>query len=266
MWSVERRENLFEDHSMADRVKRGEATGQQLFDYYLGWLTNPSVTDHYGLSLGGPPYARDWGMRVAVEDLRRVVTEARRDSREVVLGGHSLGGSIATAYAAWDFGGSAGRRGSLRARADRRCQRTTFAHHGPGDRRVAGPPDAHRPGSRSAASHLRSPVSSTSWARRSRRWRRTHPRSCRVGRCSRLSSVLRWRSRTRRGTATRSTPRRRRRIWQPPRCTPAGSPRAEIRAAGTAPASSARSSESPTCSSVPACPAWTAPPGSTRGD
>ena len=42
VWSVERRENVFEDHSMADRVKRGEATAQQLFDYYLGWLTNPS--------------------------------------------------------------------------------------------------------------------------------------------------------------------------------------------------------------------------------
>ena len=37
-----------------------------------------------------------------------MVAEARRDSREVVLGGHSLGGSIATAYASWDFGGRAG--------------------------------------------------------------------------------------------------------------------------------------------------------------
>jgi pimeloyl-ACP methyl ester carboxylesterase len=108
VWSVERRENVFEDHSMADRVKRGEATAQQLFDYYLGWLTNPAVRDHYAIALGGPSYARGWGMRVAVEDLRRVVEEARGDSREVVLGGHSLGGSIATAYAAWDFNGQAG--------------------------------------------------------------------------------------------------------------------------------------------------------------
>ena len=42
VWSVERRENLLEDHSMVDRVKRGEATPQQLFDYYLGWITNPT--------------------------------------------------------------------------------------------------------------------------------------------------------------------------------------------------------------------------------
>jgi pimeloyl-ACP methyl ester carboxylesterase len=108
VWSVERRENILEDHSMADRVKRGEATAQQLFDYYLGWLTNPSVTPHYRIPIGGSSYARGWGMRVAVEDLRRVVADARAGSREVVLGGHSLGGSIATAYATWDFNGTAG--------------------------------------------------------------------------------------------------------------------------------------------------------------
>ena len=108
VWSVERRENLFEDHSMADRVKRGEATAQQLFDYYLGWLTNPSVEDHYALSLGGSSFTRGWGLRVAVEDLRRVIEQARSVSRQVVLAGHSLGGSIATAYATWDFEGRPG--------------------------------------------------------------------------------------------------------------------------------------------------------------
>ena len=108
VWAVERRENLFEDHSAADRLKRGEITARQMFDYYLGWLTNPAITDHYGLSLGVEPYTRGWGMRVAVEDVRKVIEEARRNSREVVLGGHSLGASIATAYATWDFGGDAG--------------------------------------------------------------------------------------------------------------------------------------------------------------
>ena len=47
-------------------------------------------------------------MKVAVEDLRRVIAQARRHGREVVLGGHSLGASIATAYATWDFNGRAG--------------------------------------------------------------------------------------------------------------------------------------------------------------
>ena len=74
-WSVERRENLFEDHSMVDRAKRGEATVQQVFDYYLNWLTNPAITDHFQLALGAPSFVRQWGMRVAVEDLRHVIEE-----------------------------------------------------------------------------------------------------------------------------------------------------------------------------------------------
>jgi hypothetical protein len=111
VWAVERRENLLEDHSMLDRAKQGAATGRQLFDYYLGWLTDSSVSPHFEFvpdaSVG---FARGWGMRVEVEDLRRVVAAARRGGRRVVLGGHSLGGSITTAYATWDFGGRPGAR------------------------------------------------------------------------------------------------------------------------------------------------------------
>ena len=83
--------------------------GRELFDYYLGWIANPAVGRHYR-----PPaddrvaFARRWGMRVAVSDVARVVHAARAGGRDVVLGGHSLGGWIATAYAAWDFGGRAG--------------------------------------------------------------------------------------------------------------------------------------------------------------
>jgi pimeloyl-ACP methyl ester carboxylesterase len=55
-----------------------------------------------------PAYAKDWGMNVAVGDLRRVIAAARKLGGKVVLGGHSLGGSVVTAYATWDFGGRAG--------------------------------------------------------------------------------------------------------------------------------------------------------------
>jgi hypothetical protein len=109
VWSVERRENLLEDQSMADRAKRGEARPQEVFDYYLGYIFNSRVTDHVAIVPDlSVLFARGWGMRVAVEDLRRVIAEARSQSREVVLGGHSLGGSITTAYATWDFGGRPG--------------------------------------------------------------------------------------------------------------------------------------------------------------
>ena len=112
VWAVERRENLLEDHSVLDRAKRGRASPQELFDYYLGYLTDPGVAVHHQpVPDAGVAYARQWGMRVAVGDLRRVVRAARRRGGAVVVGGHSLGGSITTAYATWDFGGAPGARG-----------------------------------------------------------------------------------------------------------------------------------------------------------
>ena len=98
---------------MLDRAKAGRATPQQLFDYYLGWLANPAISPHFQLipdrEVG---YARGWGMR----DRDRGPAPRGRARRsgcggKVVVGGHSLGGTITTAYATWDFGGA-------RARAD----------------------------------------------------------------------------------------------------------------------------------------------------
>jgi pimeloyl-ACP methyl ester carboxylesterase len=109
VWSVERRENLLEDHSVLDRAKARQATPKELFDYYLGYLTDPSIATHFQLVPDADvAFPRRWGMRVEVEDLRQVVMAARKGGRRVVLGGHSLGGSITTAYATWDFSGRAG--------------------------------------------------------------------------------------------------------------------------------------------------------------
>ena len=111
VWSVERRENQLEDHSVLDQAKRDEVTGEELFDYYLGWLADPSVTEHFELIPDSEvAFARGWGMKVEVKDLRRVVKAAAKRDRRVVLGGHSLGGSITTAYATWDFNGKPGAR------------------------------------------------------------------------------------------------------------------------------------------------------------
>ena len=111
VWSVERRENGLEDHAALDAVKRGTLTQQQFFDYYLGWLVNPAITNHFQpVPDSAVPFARGWGMNVEIEDLHRVVREAAEHGRRVVLGGHSLGGSITTAYATWDFNGRPGAR------------------------------------------------------------------------------------------------------------------------------------------------------------
>jgi pimeloyl-ACP methyl ester carboxylesterase len=112
VWAVERRENLLEDHSVLDRAKNGQATPRELFEYYLGWLTDPTITNHFQFIPDAEvAFARQWGMRVEIEDLRRVVKAAKEHDGRVVVGGHSLGGTITTAYATWDFNGKAGAKG-----------------------------------------------------------------------------------------------------------------------------------------------------------
>jgi len=49
-------------------------------------------------------------MNTEINDLRVVVKAAAKKGRNVAMGGHSLGGSIATAYATWDFNGQPGGR------------------------------------------------------------------------------------------------------------------------------------------------------------
>jgi pimeloyl-ACP methyl ester carboxylesterase len=114
VWAVDRRENLLEDHSQRAQFVAGEADPQEVFDYYLGWLGDDTITEHFEPRGGtasddeSVAFARDWGMAVAIDDLRAVIDEAAGLGGEVVLGGHSLGGSITVAYATWDFEGRAG--------------------------------------------------------------------------------------------------------------------------------------------------------------
>src|SRR3954471_5626837 len=112
VWSVERRENLLEDQSVADRAKAGKATPKQLTDYYVGWVQDSSISPHFQLIPDSQvEFAKQWGMNTEIQDLRRVVLRAERLGGKVVVGGHSLGGSITTAYATWDFGGRPGAAG-----------------------------------------------------------------------------------------------------------------------------------------------------------
>jgi hypothetical protein len=109
VWSVERRENLLEDQSVVQRGKERKASMRQVFDYYLGYLANPGITHHFhAVADSQVQFAKRWGMSVAVGDLHRVIGAARKLGGKVVLGGHSLGGSVVTAYAAWNFAGRPG--------------------------------------------------------------------------------------------------------------------------------------------------------------
>jgi pimeloyl-ACP methyl ester carboxylesterase len=109
VWSVERRENLLEDQSELNLYKKHKVTTTQLYDYYLGYLKDPNIARHFqSIPNSSVAFASQWGMNVAVQDLHVVIDSAKKLGGRVVLGGHSLGGSVVTAYATWNFKGRAG--------------------------------------------------------------------------------------------------------------------------------------------------------------
>lgn len=110
VWSIDRRSQVLEDTSVFEAALRGDAGLQEMFDYYLGWITNGGTpADHFDfLDTATVPFAQRWGMKVALQDARKVVRTAHKQGAEVLLGGHSLGASLTAAYAAWDFHGKAG--------------------------------------------------------------------------------------------------------------------------------------------------------------
>jgi hypothetical protein len=111
VWAVDRRSQVLEDTSMLEKGLRGEATPQQVRDYYLGWITDPSVSPRFTppdpKSLG---FAAGWGLPTHIGDLRKVILAAKRGGRRVILGGHSLGASMTAIYGTWDFHGRPGYR------------------------------------------------------------------------------------------------------------------------------------------------------------
>jgi pimeloyl-ACP methyl ester carboxylesterase len=111
VWAIDRRTQALEDTATFAAAESGQIPLQQAFDYYLGWLTNGgNPARHFQFrNPDADPYAREWGMAVALDDARAVIRKARAHGRrQVVLGGHSLGASLAVAYAAWDFNGRPG--------------------------------------------------------------------------------------------------------------------------------------------------------------
>src|SRR5215204_6192268 len=93
VWAIDRRTQALEDTATFAAAESGQIPLQQAFDYYLlggGFHFRGANQD---------PYAREWGMAVALNDAHAVVKLARKHGRRhVVLGGHSLGASLTVAY------------------------------------------------------------------------------------------------------------------------------------------------------------------------
>jgi len=109
-WAVDRRPNCLED---LNGLKLGKTSGDphDLIDYYY---RNKPYQGHHFAGYLNPRKDAEWlvdmGMEQTVKDWHEIITRGIPDQKvrqkKVYLGGHSLGGFIAGAYAAWDFDGN----------------------------------------------------------------------------------------------------------------------------------------------------------------
>ncbi|MFE4870919.1 alpha/beta hydrolase [Streptomyces sp. NPDC056682] len=94
VWAVDRRQQQLAD---LGGFAGDLATART---YYLQGRHRKAAADTAG--------AAGWGLAELLDDVRLAVREAGAGGRQVILGGHSLGGLTALAYAAWDFDGRRG--------------------------------------------------------------------------------------------------------------------------------------------------------------
>lgn len=77
VWSVERRQNLLEDQSVLTRAKERKASPTQVYDYYLKWIFDSKIKHHVRIPADATvQFAKDWGLNVAIQDLRVVIRKA----------------------------------------------------------------------------------------------------------------------------------------------------------------------------------------------
>jgi pimeloyl-ACP methyl ester carboxylesterase len=106
VWGIDRRSQCLEDTSGFSASSMKDILGY----YYFGSPMNGKTFKPAAVGDPGVEAARNWGLGTTLEDIRAVVLAAKSGGRKVVLGGHSLGGSLTSEYATWDFNGTAGYR------------------------------------------------------------------------------------------------------------------------------------------------------------
>jgi len=108
VWAVERRPNRLEDLAGLNAAE-GAGDADLAIDYYNNNIPVGGKTFGGFLDDASAPYLSEFGMKLVMEDVYKVITtmipdpEVRRS--KVFVGGHSLGGPLAHIFAAWDFDG-----------------------------------------------------------------------------------------------------------------------------------------------------------------
>jgi pimeloyl-ACP methyl ester carboxylesterase len=107
VWAIDRRSNALEDQTVLREAlnQRDPLIAWRYFVRDAGQSNGFRARDPKDLKFMG-----FWGLKVHLEDLRRVLQRARDFGDRVILGGHSLGAVLVSLYAGWDFDGTPGAR------------------------------------------------------------------------------------------------------------------------------------------------------------
>ncbi len=103
VWAVDRRSNQLEDRSaIVESLRRRNP--MIAYRYYIeNYASDEGFTP---LSADDVPFMGYWGLTTHLMDLHAVVVRARAHAEAVILGGHSLGASLVSLYAAFKLNDS----------------------------------------------------------------------------------------------------------------------------------------------------------------
>ena len=109
VWALDRRSQALEDtRASPTRSPGASASSRPSTTTSAGSRTRRSSRTSSRSIRRSSRFAKQWGLSLALQDVRRVVLSAKRQGKRVILGGHSLGASMTVAYASWDFDGQPG--------------------------------------------------------------------------------------------------------------------------------------------------------------
>jgi len=110
VWAIDRRGNCLEDLT---GMNAAEASGdlQDAVDYYYNGAELSGHTFQGFLSDEDVPFLSEFGLQLLMEDLYTIITTKIPNQNDrknkVFIGGHSMGGSLTSYFAGWDFDGNA---------------------------------------------------------------------------------------------------------------------------------------------------------------
>lgn len=102
VWAIDRRSNLLEDLRGLDAAEAMRAPDLARGYYFRGETVGGAPFGGF-LAQEDVPYLSEWGLAVHLGDLRALIERVATPEARVVLMGHSLGGSMTEAFAAWRF-------------------------------------------------------------------------------------------------------------------------------------------------------------------